>query len=307
MVINKRMHLAGCVFASLIATVLFLLTSPAMCSDTVNQDTFGEVNWYRAIFPPITIPEGKDEGKGFFDRVMNFVIAELPEYSHYHHIANFKRIMVELQKSESSCCPSLYKTKERAEFIEFSIPAVVVLPNGIITTQRNQHKLEQYVDQEGKIKLSALLADKALSLGVSNGRLYSGGIDEILSRHQGAKNITIQSGEDVFYGLMSMMYLGRVDYIIGYPTEVRYHSRNDPQFRESVYFPIQENNVPFTLGYIGCSKTESGQEIIDRVNTILLQNRDTDAFLDYYESWLDISTKRFYRSVVQKYFQSEGK
>lgn len=307
MVIQERVNHVVCIVAPLIIISFLFIVCPPVSFATGENEFSKEVNWYRAIFPPVTIPDGKDEGKGFFDQVMNAVIKELPEYSHRHHIANFKRIMMDLKEGENSCCPSLYKTKEREEFIEFSIPAVVVLPNGIITTWGNQSKLEPYVDQDGKIQLSKLLADQTLRLGISNGRLYSGGIDEILSQYRGAKNVTIQSGEDVFYGLMFMMYSGRLDYIIGYPTEAGYHARNDPRFREFVYYPIQESSVAFTLGHIGCSKTESGKEIIDRVNLILMENRQTDAFLRYYESWLDKSTKSLYRSTAQEYFQSEGK
>lgn len=293
-------------FATLIIAILLTGLGPALSHAAEAKVSSGDVVWYRAIFPPVTIPAGIDAGKGFFDQIMNFVIEELPEYRHLHHTANFKRIMMELQKGETTCCPSLYKTKEREQFIEFSIPALVVLPNGIITTGKNRSEFEKYLDPEGKVMLSKLLADQTLTLGISNGRLYSGGIDEILSQYQGSINIHVQSGEDVFYGLMSMMYSGRVDYIIGYPTEAGYHAKNGPQLSDFVYFPIQESQVSFTLGHIGCAKTENGKEIIDRVNSILEKNRHTDTFLGYYESWLDDSTKSLYRSTAREFFRSEN-
>lgn len=264
------------------------------------------VIWYRADFPPVTIPLGEDAGTGFFDRVMSFLVERLPEYEHQYRTANFKRIISELQKGENACCPSLYKTEERDRFIAFSVPAMVVLPNGVITTEKKSEQLKPYVDANNKISLSALLNDQSLTLGISNGRLYSGGIDEILDRFRDRKNITVRSGDDVFKGLMSMLLLDRVDYIIGYPAEAGYFMKKAFKGDGYVYYPIAESRVPFTVGYIGCPKTEWRERFINRLNPILLQYRQTDDYLAFYDSWLDEYTGREFRKVARDFFSSDS-
>ena len=145
------------------------------------------IDWYRAYFPPVTIPSGPDAGQGFFDRVHDFLIRRLPEYEHNHRTGNFKRIIAEIKKGQTACCPSLYKTKEREEFVAFSVPAVVVLPNAVITRKDVVDRLEPYLTAENKLKLSEVLKNQNLTLGISNGRVYSGGIDEVLQRFEGAR------------------------------------------------------------------------------------------------------------------------
>lgn len=274
----------------------------ASCNETTPPQT--TVEWYRASFPPVTIPDGVSRNSGFFDKVMFFLIERLPDYKHTHHTANFKRIIGEIQSRPNSCCPSLYKTPEREKFISFSEPALVVLPNGVITTPANTAKLAQYVADDGTISLAGLLADETLTLGISNGRIYSGGIDDIIAGYRDQPNILVQSGNDVFKSLLGMLNLGRVDYIIGYPTEASYFSSGNPPSRDFLYYPITESGVSYTIGYIGCPKNEWGNRLITKIDKLLLQYRQKEFFLEFYSSWLDTGTQKRYRKIANSYFNS---
>ena len=293
--------------AVLFITTLSLTLLSGVAKTAEQAITSEEILWYRAYFPPVTIPSGADAERGFFDNIMNYIIENLPEYTHHRQTANFKRIINEMKKGGNSCCPSLYKTDAREKFISFSVPAVVVLPNGLITTKENKDKFEPYLNKEGKISLTSLLKNQGLTLGVSNGRVFSGGIDEVLQQYIGAKNIYARSGADVFKGLLSMLFLGRIDYTIGYPTEAKYFSQEQEEYKKYLFFPIEENSILFTLGYVGCPKTAWGHKVIQNVDEILLKNRDKEFFLSFYEEWLDDSTKPMYRSIINNYFESEKK
>ncbi len=292
--------------AFILVTTFFVVQYSGLSLATDAPYDVQEIVWYRAYFPPVTIPSGANTNRGFFDEVMNFTIDQLPEYEHHYHTANFKRIISDFKDGKNGCCPSLYKTDEREEFISFSLPAMVVLPNGIITSGKNRQELLPYVNDDGEISLIKLLSNADLVLGISSGRAYSNGIDEIISQHEGG-NIHVRSGEDVFKGLMSMLYLGRVHYIIGYPTEAGYFAKEQEQYSDYSFFPIAESKVPYTLGYIGCTKSEWGQEVIQRIDPVLREHRATEKFLKYYESWLDDSTKNLYRSITTKFFESHKK
>ncbi len=263
------------------------------------------ITWYRADFPPVTIVEGPNAGLGFFDRVTDLLSDQLPDYDHRHQVANFKRIIIELKNKKNVCCPSLYKTRERDTFISFSIPAMVVLPNVLITQKSLKDKLGPYLDRNKRVGLTGLLENKNIRLGISNGRKYSGGIDEVLSQFQGAENISIRSGEDVFKGLLDMLFLGRIDCIIGYPIEASYFLKGKPEFNKLQIYFIAENKIDFTIGHVGCPKTEWGEKIIERVNQVLIEHRQTPEYLDFYEHWLNDDTVPFYKKTVADYYDGE--
>ena len=287
---------------TLFLMVLLVLPAASMSADTVSSSA-SEIRWQRAHFPPVTIPEGVHENEGFFDQVMLSLIEELPEYTHTFQIANFKRIMIEIEQQNNVCCPSLYKTEERERFVAFSIPAMVVLPNGVIACPRNRDKLLPHVDQEGRISLVSLLRDTGITVGISNGRVYSGGLDEILQSHGGRGNVVVRSGEDVFDGLMQMLQLGRVDALLGYPIEAAYWAKENQSAAEPIYYPVQESTIPLTVGYVGCPDTEWGRQVIARINTVIRERRATD-FIDFYGRWLDGETREKHRKMAQSYFMS---
>ncbi len=102
-----------------------------------------------------------------------------------------------------------------------------------------------------------------------------------------------------------MLFLGRIDYTIGYPTEARYFANTHPEQTDYLFYPIEENTIRFTLGYVGCPKTKWGEEVIENVNEILKDHRQTKEFLSFYENWLDDSSKLLHESIVNAYFESE--
>jgi uncharacterized protein (TIGR02285 family) len=274
-------------------------------ADSGLQNKPENIMWYRAYFPPVTIPSGPDAGLGFFDKVTDLLIQQLPEYDHSHKVANFKRIIVDIKRERNVCCPSLYKTKERDQFVSFSIPAFVVLPNMIITKKVQSKKLKSYIDENNKLKLSELLQKSDLTLGISNGRRYAGGIDEVIEEFKDSGRIYVRSGEDVFKGLLEMLLLDRVDCIIGYPIEAKYFLKKKLNFDKLENHFIAENNIAYTIGYVGCPKNEWGEEIINSVNQILKEHRQKPEYLYFYEYWLDDQTIPVYKKIVNQYFIDE--
>lgn len=263
-----------------------------------------EITWYRADFPPVTILQGQHADTGFFDKTMHFLINNyLSGYTHNFKTANFERIIKEFKNNRNVCCPSLYKTEDRERFIAFSAPAMVVLPNGIITSKSNYEKLRPHIDPDGMISLRSLLQDNSITTGISIGRIYSGGIDQILGEFNGKKNVFVHSGQNVFFGLLAMMYKGRIDCLIGYPVEAEYFAKNNETFRDYRYFPIKESTVAFTLGYIGCSNNEWGRQIIKQIDEVVLEHRNT-TFINFYEDWLEESTKGYHLQLAHEYFET---
>ena len=291
-------------FLLLLSTfILSAFSTPSSSIADDEQQYQKIINWYRADFPPVSIPRGIHANEGFFDKTMSLLIERLPEYQHQFQIANFKRIMMQLENNRNVCCPSLYKTKDRERFVTFSTPAMIVLPNGIITPKNNSSKFSPYLDADGKISLNSLLQDTNITLGISSGRRYSGGIDQILKQSNGNKNLLVRSGDDVFQGLMKMMRMGRIDCLLGYPVEAGYFIKENNNINDFIYFPIKESSVPFTVGYIGCPNNEWGRNIISRIDEIVKKHRNKE-FIDFYGEWLDSATKKVHQNMAHDYFNS---
>lgn len=289
----------------LIRVVLFTCCLHIIGLDsTVAQDD-SQLVWYHAFFPPVTITEGPDQGKGFYDKITQHLIRELPQYDHTLQVANYQRMLQEIKDGSRVCCASLYKTAEREKFTAFSVPVVVVLPNGVTIRKDQQDLFKPYITEAGEIELDRVLQDEKLLLGVAKGRKYSGGIDEILAEYANDNNMIKRSGKDVFKGLLGMLAAGRVNYLLGYPVEAQYLAEKAGYRDQILFHPVAGTNQSYTLGYVGCPDTPWGRGVIDNINKVLLENRDTETFYGYYESWLDEKTARNYRKIASDIFQAD--
>lgn len=262
------------------------------------------ITWYRADFPPSTILRGIDAGAGFGDKINAFVISKMPDYNHLFVEAGPQRIEYALEKKDLVCCATLYKTKEREKYTKFSVPALVVLPNGLIIKKADKKRFDPYLNEEKKIVLDQLLKEKQVSIGIATGRKYSGNLDEMLAEYSESPALLKRSGVDVFQGLLEMLLLGRVDGIIGYPVEARYLSRKSNREDEILFLPIAETTDSYTLGYFGCPDTPWGNRVIRRVDEVLLKYRDTPEVLGFYAEWLDGLTVESYQDISRRALQS---
>lgn len=282
---------------SIMVLLCVLFFSTRIASDVKAEET---ITWLKPNFPPIFITEGSQKGTGYFDRLEELIIANLPDYNYQVIIANAKRIMKELKEQKKAGCAALIKTPEREKFIDFSSPALMVLPNGVIILKSQEAKFKPFLNESGEIDLDRLLGTSELTLGISTGRRYSGSIDEILKKHSERKNIYTRFGNDLTEGLISMMIANRIDFILGYPTEVFYFMDMMKIKKDIKYIPVI-GMEKFSFGHIGFPKNQWGKEIISKINVILEKHRSTPAFLSFYEKWLNKDTIVYYRKVAMEF------
>ncbi|MCP4353678.1 MAG: TIGR02285 family protein [Desulfobacterales bacterium] len=263
------------------------------------------ITWYRPNFPPVSIPDGPHADTGYFDRVEQLIVKNLSSYKHKRKLGNAKRILGDIRNQKKIACAALFKTPEREAFTEFSIPALLVLPNGVIVLESKFDKLKPFLNANREIDLDRLLGNGKLRLGICVDRRYSGTIDSILRNHTGNKNIYVRYGADLTSGLLSMMIGNRIDYILGYPTEVSYFM-NKMKIKKNIrYIPVA-NMEKYSTGYVGLPKNKWGKEIISKINAILEKHRATPEFLSFYEKWLNKDTTIYYRKITSDYFENHS-
>lgn len=285
-----------CIAYCIVFAITFLFNSTMLAAEQCT------VYWLHPDQPPLFIPTGYGEGMGQGDRFEKFLTTQLSGCIHSFDSANWERIVHTMKQKDNACCVALYKTPEREEFIEFSIPYQIVLSNALIIVDSRKHEFDKLINKEGYIALEEALK-KGFRIGVAKGRVYRGVIDEILIKYRNDPRIIEQSSSHNMVGnLIKMMVANRIDGLIAYPFEAQYVAKTMGIGGSIVSIPIAGMDS-YGLNTIGCSKTEKGKEIIKNLNAIIMQYRTTPDFMDFMGYWLEPSALKRFRAYTIKEFK----
>lgn len=281
--------------AILVATAAFVWTPFAMANSS------DEITWYKPEFPPLSIVNGPFAGKGYSDQIEAYLIEQLSTYKHKMLVAPFKRTLRDMKKGLNACSVTLLKTPAREQFIAFTKPARLLLPNSIIIRSNDTNRFKTMISNDGKISAAQVMQDQHIRFGYSNGRSYTKPLDNLLSQYNGAPNLIERLGKEGPKGLLSMLSKGHIDAMFAQPVEAQYHGRLMGVGEMIAVIPITETK-DFTVGYIGCSKTPWGEDVIKQINNVLNDAVKNPTFRAFYEDFLDQESIIRYRKVYNKFF-----
>ncbi|KTC63120.1 hypothetical protein AO262_00490, partial [Pseudomonas fluorescens ABAC62] len=233
----------------LCAPLFGLAPLPAEAADTLT--------WLIRDLPPMTILEGPKKGQGAIDELLPMLTKRLPEYQHTVSHVNRARGLQMLQSSALTCDPTMLWTAERAKWVAYSRLAFSVVSNGVVVRQDRRDVLAPLVAQQ-HVDMTALLLDHHARLGVVAERSYGALIDAAL-QNTDSHNLVLHYGNDALGSLLQMQRLGRLEAVLGYWTEIRYHARAqgiDPL--TLAFYPIT-GSPPYQRVHIGCSDTPQGR------------------------------------------------
>ncbi|MEW9797898.1 TIGR02285 family protein [Alteromonas sp. CYL-A6] len=258
-----------------------------------------EILWLRPDFPPGTFVSGPMQDKGYNDLARQYIMARLPGYTHHTETAGYERI-VSLMTTDNVCIVGLYKSPAREKIILYSDVRGVILPNGVIIRAADRERFS-HVMENGRIDIDALLASSEFIGGVSDGRLYKGPVDAALTNHPDAPHVLRRSGPDVFPSLLSMLDRGRIDYTLGFPVELEYQQRLHKTTQPMLFIPVKD--MPdATPTYIACSRNAWGEQVIEEINHILVNNRLDVEYLMTYQDWLDKDSAKRHQALSEALF-----
>ena len=261
-----------------------------------------EINWIYLGFPPVHIEEVPFANKGYGDFVLQLLIDNLEGYEHKRLKCNIARALELLKDQAKVGHPAFLKRSDRDSYVEVSVPAYVLIPNGILVPSHQLSKFQPYINDEGKFLLEKAITKSNLKIGISAERAYGDIIDKILMKHKNHKNIFINYDEAfLLKRLLIMMNAGRIDCIIGYPNEGQYYARQPENNLKLNSLPI-EGMPDYFLGYIAFPKNKWGKSIVKKINSILKKNRDTTEYKAAYEFWLDENSIKRYRKYVREVY-----
>ncbi|MCP4022287.1 MAG: TIGR02285 family protein [Desulfobacteraceae bacterium] len=282
-------------------SLLFLLSIVIIFLSPLSAWSEEKITWLRLDFPPIHIHDGPYANKGVADYTIQLLINNLKGYSHELLKCNVARAQLMLKSGEKVGHPSIIKRPDRKAYVYFSLPAYVAIPNCVIISKHKYNLFKPYLNEQGDFSLEKAIIQSELIVGVSAERAYGGIIDEILMKHKGHKNIMAHYSMILFKGILEKMLIDRIDYVIGYPNEAQFFTKETGQSKDIVCLPI-EGMPKYVIGYIGFPKNDWGKTIIEKVDMILKQHRNSPEYRAAYESWLDELSIERYRVYAKKVF-----
>ena len=256
--------------------------------------------WLLRDLPPLTIFEGPRKGQGALDQLLPMLIERLPEYGHQVLHVNRARGMQMMREPSFTCDPSLLWTAERAKYIVFSSQAFVVASNGVTIRRSQQDAMAPYISQ-GQFDLQAFLDAHKARVGAIAERSYGPIIDERL-KYADAHKLALHYGNDALGSLLQMQRLGRLEAVLGYWPEIRYHAMQQGIAADDLSFYPIKGSAPYQRTHIGCSDTPQGREAIERINQVL-REIPLEQVQQSYASWLDPVMREQYLQDNPSFFQ----
>lgn len=251
--------------------------------------------------PPYFVQGHPNAGDRGYGNLLTAILQEqLPEYTHYTMVTNVIRHFERFKQGEKVCSIGLYKTPERQEFMHFSIPSLLTMPAVLIV---RKEKLADF-HHRGGIRLEDVLGDENIIIGLSKDRSYGNSVDEVLKKYSNRKNLVTFNGQELSENFFKMLMLDRLDGLIGLPDEVMYQAERLGIRDQIATLLIEENQHGYEgwFCFVGCSKTEWGRSVIEKINRILLAQRPTERYRTAYERWLDDNSRERYRAIYQQVF-----
>ncbi|MCE0494710.1 TIGR02285 family protein [Vibrio salinus] len=282
------------------ATVLSLTYSQTSVANTGKI-----ITWYKSEFPPLSIVNGPDAGKGYSDRIEQFLFKNLKGYDHKILVAPVKRTLRDMEKGVNACAVTLLKTPAREKFVAFTRPARLLLPNSLIIRKSDVEKIKPFIGSDGKVLLEDIIKSHSFRIGYTNGRSYTKPIDNLLNKYQTSGVFVDRLGKDSPKGLLSMLSKKHIDAILQQPVEAQFNARTLNMENSIKVLPIREIK-DYTVGYIGCSKTPWGKEVVRKIDALMKDAVKRNDFRSFYETFLDDESKIRYRKVYSKFFRVNG-
>jgi uncharacterized protein (TIGR02285 family) len=283
----------------LCALALLMLAGTASSALAQSRQT---LVWLKRDLPPLTIFDGPKKGQGVIDQLLLLLIAAMPQYQHSVLRVNRARGLQMLHEPSLTCDAALNWSKEREEWIAFSIPVFRAMSNGLAVRKVDQHYLAPFVT-DGEVDLVQLLASGTEKLGIIAERNYGEYLDTLLKQAP-PEALTAHYGNDALGSLLQMQRLGRLRLLLGYRPEIRYQATLQGIAEDDlVFYPIRGTGK-YLSGYIGCTDTAAGREAIREINQVL-RTLPRERLDEAYAAWLDPQSRDDYLKDTKAFFDSQ--
>ncbi len=138
-------------------------------------------------------------------------------------------------------------------------------------------------------------------VGATAERSYGPVIDDALKQPAPNKQ-ALHYGNDALGSLLQMQRLGRLEAVLGYWPEIRYHALQQGIASDDLSFYPIKGTAPYQRTHIGCSDTRQGRQAIERIDQVL-RDIPLQRVQQSYASWLDPVMREPYLRDNPRFFQ----
>ncbi|AWL13098.1 hypothetical protein HMF8227_02646 [Saliniradius amylolyticus] len=218
--------------------------------------------------------------------------------------ANTQRAMRMVQEQDNVCVDDKLITSERQQFAHITDLPQVVVPGKRLYMRADSDYAAQLGAENSHVGFQSLMASfPELRLGVMAGRRYGNQLDEILQREKRQARIWRRASSYSSEELLQMLVKGRIDATIEYPMVVANWGENNGDL---ISFRLKEAK-DYSLGYIMCSRSPSGEVIIGRVNQWLAEHTQSRRYLELHLKWMEASIHKDFIEDYNQVFNTEFK
>lgn len=261
---------------------------------------WGKIMWYKHDFPPYFILEGPFKDLGILDQIFPSIAKNLPEFTHEHFISNNPGYFRRVENGDDVCGYSFIKTEQREKLLYFSEPFVYILQNAIFIREEDKGKFSEFINEDGRISLSRLIANEQLNLGIKRSVAYGENVDQIIHKNIGRPNVVVRKGKDLTEGLLKMLSLKRIDYMLAYDESVSFLSKKMNLKTKLMYIPIAEMPKDYLISaHIACPKTIWGRAVIDKIDRIIKEKELYKISAEFYINWLTDDARKEYQQILE--------
>ncbi|PKG81564.1 hypothetical protein CXF85_19095 [Colwellia sp. 75C3] len=227
------------------------------------------------------------------------IIFSLDQYEIEVKRGSIKRMNHVLKTTSNACIANRAKLKERETYSYFSFPQSFYLTPKLYRFNQNTPLLPSLFNQQGELNSIKALFDSQPNdhIGLADGVSFGSYLDREIAQLK-KSNIYYRGGTHRVFALESMLYAGRVDYLLSLPVDMTPSLIQEKKLEQ---FNIA-GAPPFVIAHFSCSKTEFGKQVIKDINQHLLTTYSKDKFDEINGPWYSKKDRAEIQSYLQKHY-----
>lgn len=270
-----------------------LIAMLCVCSEIYAKDT---LVWYTLDQPPYyTI-----ERLGIHDKMVDYLIARMPNYEHSIQKSTIKRALEGIKQKESAVWLGLYKTSDREKFVSYHTIPLYLNPNVMLaTSKRNLYKIKPFLKSDETVDLEKMFLSNQVVVGITAGRGYSGIIDDLILKHRGTEVLYERHSANMTTGFLHMLMNNRIDAYFEVPISIGPTARIvGVKESEIVLIPISGISL-YEPVYVGMPQSDFGDRVVSRIDEIMKEPGTVEEFTKYASDY-------FNKDIVIKHKQESN-
>ncbi|GHE94557.1 hypothetical protein GCM10011501_24990 [Thalassotalea profundi] len=231
-------------------------------------------------------------------QTFSLILERLEEIEPKYKISSYHHALSYMEKYPNTCIRNLVKNPEREKLFIFSQPQTLYLGARVYLNPELSSKVNYQKNKSDKINLVQFIKDNPnYILGIEHERSYGETLDQQIQLIP-SKNKYLMSGSSNELVLVMMLYNNKIDFIIEYP-DVMYNASKFSSASPLTSYGIASGDK-FQFGYLACSNTKQGRDIINQFNSALTNSYQEPSYYKAHTDWIDQSSHQTFKQLYQE-------